>query len=351
MRRRRLKCSSTSVLCLCISGVRTRCSFLFVFFIPFSYFSALCVRAFFSSFSFFFLFSVPVAPSSPAPGSPAPAVAVMAPALPPAQTRSESDAAFRSQMERAITRRAHQRQSWFSSLSAVLDERAADDVDAACVALFRVCSLTKKQLSQERSATHGRAAICFSSWLWSFLVLFFFLSFCFLTSSRPFALCICVVLCCVGAAFYSSRYVRVQQLQDAFGDGVSLSSPNREVLREGLLWRCKAPPTGSFSPDAGAPGADAFGGATNGSAGATTATVMGASSLRPFYFFLLTDLLVVASDGGGDPAAPYKWKHAFHLSMLRCEDLPPQDHAHPRKDNSGQQRCAAPRRAMGATAG
>lgn len=68
--------------------------------------------------------------------------------LPLAQSRAESDAAFRSQMERAITRRAHQKQSWFSSLSSVLD---LDDAEAACVALFHVCSVTKKQLNQERS--------------------------------------------------------------------------------------------------------------------------------------------------------------------------------------------------------
>ena len=111
-----------------------------------------------------------------------------------------------------------------------------------------------------------------------------------------------------------SRFVRVQQLQDVFGDGVSLRSPNREVLREGLLWRCKAPPAGS-SPDVA--GGDAPGPVANG-AGAV------ASSPRPFYFFLLTDLLIIASDGGNS-ATPYKWKHAFHLSMLRCEDLPPQE--------------------------
>lgn len=106
-----------------------------------------CFFFFFLSLSLphsLFLFLSPATPSSPAPGSPAPPVST----LPLAQSRADSDAAFRSQMERAITRRAHHKQSWFSSLSSVLD---LDDAEAACVALFHVCSVTKKQLNQERS--------------------------------------------------------------------------------------------------------------------------------------------------------------------------------------------------------
>jgi hypothetical protein len=37
--------------------------------------------------------------------------------------------------------------------------------------------------------------------------------------------------------------------------------------------------------------------------------------LKPYYFFLFTDLLVYAS-AGGQPLSVYKFKHAFHLSLL-----------------------------------